>query len=43
MDWEVYDDGETLVDGKITGRTLVEVTHKAATLFGVFSYEGLDF
>lgn len=43
MDWEVYDDGETLVDGKITGRTLVDVTHKAATLFGVFSYEGLDF
>ena len=42
MDWYLHDDGERLVDGKITGPTLVEVAYRAGVTFGIFSYAGLD-
>lgn len=41
MNWYLHDDGEHLVEGKITGPTLVEVAYRAGVTFGIFSYEGL--
>ena len=41
MDWYLYDDGDSPVEGKITATTLVEVAYLAGVTFGIFSYEGL--